>query len=129
MSLVYLICPSHYSSTSLFYSLMSLGGYNVIKTRQGKGLCVSLATAYEGVYLETYNLEMDLKPTLRISRHNIPPFIPLNRLAEQNNMQKDMRMFLDTLNQHLNAFAGRKQQLKFVKVPNFAFFFVLNNIS
>ncbi|XP_038584291.1 centromere protein O-like [Micropterus salmoides] len=105
----------HTQLKDLLYAHHIIGGYNVIKTRQGKGLCVSLATAYEGVYLETYNLEMDLKPTLRISRHNIPPFIPLNRLAEQNNMQKDMRMFLDTLNQHLNAFAGRKQQLKFVK--------------
>lgn len=105
-------------------SLMSLGGYNVIKTRQGKGVCVSLATAYDGVYLETYNLEMDLKPKMRISRHNIPPFIPLNSLAEQSNMQTNMRTFLDNLSQHLNAFTGRKQQLKLVKVPNFAFWCV-----
>ncbi|XP_059209192.1 centromere protein O [Centropristis striata] len=92
-----------------------IGGYNVVKTRQGKGLCVSLATAYEGVYLETYNLELDLKPRLRISRHNLPPFIPLSSLAEQSSMQTDMRTLLDPLSRHLNAFAGRKQQLKLVK--------------
>lgn len=80
-----------------------------------------MATAYDGVYLETYNLEMDLKPTLRISRHNVPPFIPLNSLAEQSNMQTNIRTLLDPLSQHLNAFAGRKQQLKLVKVPHFAF--------
>uniref|UniRef100_A0A3Q3EEQ9 Centromere protein O n=1 Tax=Labrus bergylta TaxID=56723 RepID=A0A3Q3EEQ9_9LABR len=82
---------------------------------QGKGLCASLTTAYEGVYLETYNVEIDLKPRLRISRHNVPPFIPLSSLAEQSNMQTDIRSFLDTLSKHLNAFAGRKQQLKLVK--------------
>ncbi|XP_034431383.1 centromere protein O [Hippoglossus hippoglossus] len=92
-----------------------IGGYDIVKTRHGKGVCVSVATAYEGVCLETYNLEMDLKPTLRICRHNVPPFIPLSGLAEQSDMQTDIRAFLDTLSQHLNAFAGRKQQLKLVK--------------
>uniref|UniRef100_A0A3Q2W2K4 Centromere protein O n=1 Tax=Haplochromis burtoni TaxID=8153 RepID=A0A3Q2W2K4_HAPBU len=101
-------------------------GYDIIKTRKGKGACVSIATAYEDVFLDTFNLEIDLKPTVKISRHNIPPFIPLNNLAEQNNMQTDLRVFLDTLSKHLNAFAGRKQQLKLVKVPDFTF---LNYIS
>ncbi|XP_026195256.1 centromere protein O [Anabas testudineus] len=92
-----------------------IGGYDVIKTSRGKGVCVSLATAYEGVYLDTYNLEIDMKPKLRISRHNIPPFIPLNDLAEQSNMETNIKDFLDLLSRHLNAFAGRKQQLKIVK--------------
>lgn len=105
----------HTQLKDLLHAHHIIGGYNVIKTRQGKGLCVSVATAYEGVYLETYNLEMDLKPSLRISRHNIPPFIPLSSLAEKSNMQTDIRTLLDPLSQHLNAFAGRKQQLKLVK--------------
>ncbi|XP_054469951.1 centromere protein O [Anoplopoma fimbria] len=92
-----------------------IGGYNVIKTHQGKGVCVSMATAYEGVCLETYNLEINLKPTVRISRHNVPPFIPLNDLTERSNMQTDLRTLLDPLSQHLNAFAGRRQQLKLLK--------------
>uniref|UniRef100_A0A3Q3EEL8 Centromere protein O n=1 Tax=Labrus bergylta TaxID=56723 RepID=A0A3Q3EEL8_9LABR len=109
------VCPNPVPPLSLTLSYLSLGGYNVIKTSQGKGLCASLTTAYEGVYLETYNVEIDLKPRLRISRHNVPPFIPLSSLAEQSNMQTDIRSFLDTLSKHLNAFAGRKQQLKLVK--------------
>ncbi|XP_047466204.1 quinone oxidoreductase PIG3-like [Mugil cephalus] len=92
-----------------------IGGYDVVKTREGKGVCVSLATAYEGVYLDTYNLQIDLKPTVRIVRHNIPPVIPLNSLAEQHDMKRDLKTFLDALHRHLNAFAGRKQQLKLVK--------------
>uniref|UniRef100_A0A8P4KN62 Centromere protein O n=1 Tax=Dicentrarchus labrax TaxID=13489 RepID=A0A8P4KN62_DICLA len=105
----------HTQLKDLLHAHHIIGGYNVIKTRQGKGVCVSLATAYDGVFLDTYNLEIDVKPTLRISRHNVPPFIPLNSLVEQSNMQTDIRSFLDTLSQHLNAFAGRKQQLKLVK--------------
>ncbi|TKS87029.1 Centromere protein O [Collichthys lucidus] len=91
------------------------GGYDAIETRQGQGLCLSLPTAYDGVFLETYNLEIDVKPTPRIVRHNIPPFIPLSDLVEQSDMQTDLRTFLDTLSQHLNAFSGRKQQLKLLK--------------
>ncbi|XP_037652100.1 centromere protein O [Sebastes umbrosus] len=105
----------HTQLKDLLHAHHIIGGYDIIKTRQGKGVCVSVATAYEGIYLETYNLEMDLKPTLRISRHNVPPFIPLNSLAEQSNMQTNIRTLLDPLSQHLNAFAGRKQQLKLVK--------------
>uniref|UniRef100_A0A3B4TV11 Centromere protein O n=1 Tax=Seriola dumerili TaxID=41447 RepID=A0A3B4TV11_SERDU len=105
----------HTQLTDLVHAHHLIGGYDVIKTRQGKGVCVSVATAFEGVYLDTYNLEIDLKPRLRITRHNIPPFIPLNNLAEQSNMQTNIRAFLDTLSCHLNAFAGRKQQLKLVK--------------
>lgn len=121
-----LVCFNPLFFPALFYLLISSGGYDIIKTRKGKGACVSIATAYEDVFLDTFNLEIDLKPTVKISRHNIPPFIPLNNLAEQNNMQTDLRVFLDTLSKHLNAFAGRKQQLKLVKVPDFTF---LNYIS
>lgn len=99
--------------------LLSLGGYNVQKSRQGKGVCVSLATAYMGNFLESYNLEMDLKPALKITRHDIPPFIPLNSMAESSTLQTDLRTFLDTLSQHLNAYVGRRQQLKLVKVAIF----------
>uniref|UniRef100_A0A3Q3AWM7 Centromere protein O n=1 Tax=Kryptolebias marmoratus TaxID=37003 RepID=A0A3Q3AWM7_KRYMA len=106
-------------STSLFPLdlLAQPGGYDIVNTRQGKGVCVSLATAYEGVYLDTYNLEIDFKPKVRLGRHNIPPFIPLSVLSEQSDLQAGMRAFLDTLSQHLNAFVGRRQQLKLVKVP------------
>lgn len=99
--------------------LMLPGGYNITKTRHGKGVCVSLATGYRGALLESYSLEMELKPTLRISRHNIPPFVPLNSLAERSDLQSDTRTFLDALSQHLNAYVGRRQQLKLVKVPLF----------
>ncbi|KAL6105274.1 cenpo [Pungitius sinensis] len=105
----------HTQLKDLLHSHHVIGGYNVVKIRQGKGVCVSVATFYEGVYLDTYNLEIDVKPTVRISRHNVPPFIPLNNLAEQSNMQTDLRTLLDPLSQHLNALAGRQQQLKFVK--------------
>ncbi|XP_017277098.1 centromere protein O isoform X2 [Kryptolebias marmoratus] len=102
----------HLELTDVLRAHHLIGGYDIVNTRQGKGVCVSLATAYEGVYLDTYNLEIDFKPKVRLGRHNIPPFIPLSVLSEQSDLQAGMRAFLDTLSQHLNAFVGRRQQLK-----------------
>lgn len=105
----------HIKLRDLLHAHHLIGGYDIVKTRRGRGACLSLPTAYEGVCLDTYNLEMDLKPVVRINHHNIPPFIPLSSLAEQSHMQTNLRGFLDTLSRHLNAFAGRKQQLKLIK--------------
>lgn len=117
-----LFCPAAtLCFLALCLSLLTQGGYNIRKTLHGKGVCVSLATGYKGTLFESYNLELNLKPTLRISRHDIPPFIPLNSLARSNNMQTDLKAFLDHLSQHLNAYVGRRQQLKLVKVPLFVF--------
>ncbi|XP_066524788.1 centromere protein O [Hoplias malabaricus] len=91
-----------------------IGGYDLVESTQGKGVCVSFHTAYEGVYLETYNVEMDLTRTVQISRHNIPPCIPLERLAKEN-LQTDFKAFLETLSLHLSALAGRKQQILLIK--------------
>ncbi|KAJ3613110.1 hypothetical protein NHX12_019364 [Muraenolepis orangiensis] len=93
-----------------------IGGYDIIKTCQGKGVCVSIATLYRGVYLERYSLEIDVAPVLRIARHDVPPFVPLDRLAVRGGpLHTDFQGFLGTLSRHLNAYAGRKQQLKLVK--------------
>ncbi|XP_072546460.1 centromere protein O [Salminus brasiliensis] len=91
-----------------------IGGYDLIENKQGKSVCVSFRTAYEDVYLETYNVEMDLRRTVQISRHNIPPCIPLEKLAKAN-LQTDFKAFLQTLSLHLNALAGRKQQISLIK--------------
>uniref|UniRef100_A0A3B3HUM5 Centromere protein O n=1 Tax=Oryzias latipes TaxID=8090 RepID=A0A3B3HUM5_ORYLA len=91
------------------------GGLDAVQTRQGRAVCVSLQTTYEGVFLETFNLELELKPRVRIGRHNIPPFVPLQSLAEQSRLQTDPGAFLSTLSQHLNAFVGRRRQLQLVK--------------
>lgn len=82
---------------------------------------MSLPTGYRGALFESYSVEMDVKPTLRIGRHNIPPFVPLNSLAERSDLRSDVRSFLDALSQHLNAYVGRRQQLKLVKVTLLTF--------
>ncbi|RVE57626.1 hypothetical protein OJAV_G00217960 [Oryzias javanicus] len=92
-----------------------IGGFDAVRTRQGRAVCVSVQTAYEGVFLETFNLELELKPRVRIGRHNIPPFIPLQNLAEQSRLQTDAGPFLSALSQHLNAFVGRRRQLQLVQ--------------
>ncbi|XP_015254646.1 PREDICTED: centromere protein O [Cyprinodon variegatus] len=112
----------HSELSDLLHAHQLIGGYNAVKTRKGQGMCFTLTTVYDGVYLSSYNLEMDVKPRVRISRHNIPPFIPLDDLATKSNLQTNIRAFLDTVSQHLNAYEGRKQQLNLVKVPQFLFF-------
>lgn len=78
-------------------------------------MSVSFRTAYEGVYLETYNVEMDLTRMVQISRHNIPPCVPLERLAKEK-LQTDLKAFLETLSLHLQSLAGRKQQILLINV-------------
>ncbi|NXM21308.1 CENPO protein, partial [Ploceus nigricollis] len=46
---------------------------------------------------------------LRIRRHSIPPFIPLERLSREF-LPGKLRHFLGSLFQHLNAFVGRRHQ-------------------
>ncbi|XP_057715920.1 centromere protein O [Corythoichthys intestinalis] len=92
-----------------------IGGYDIIETQSRDCVCVTLTTAYNGVYLDTYNLELKVKPTLKIIRHNVPPFIALSDLARQADIRDDLRGFLDELSMHLNAFVGRRQQLSLVK--------------
>ncbi|KAK9959420.1 hypothetical protein ABG768_009548 [Culter alburnus] len=91
-----------------------IGGYDLVECKEGKSVCVSFHTAFEGVYLDTYNMELDLTRTVQISRHNIPPSLPLESFAKQN-LQKDLKAFLQTLSQNLNALAGRRQQVSLVK--------------
>lgn len=91
-----------------------IGGFDLVECKEGKSVCVSFHTAYEGVYLDTYNMELDLMRTVQISRHNIPPSFPLEVLAKQS-LQKDLKAFLQTVSQNLNALAARRQQVTLVK--------------
>ncbi|KTG03784.1 hypothetical protein cypCar_00007812 [Cyprinus carpio] len=90
-----------------------IGGYDLVECKEGKSVCVSFHTAFEGVYLETYNMELDLTRTVQISRHNIPPSFPLESIAKQI-LQKDLKAFLQTLSQKLNAFAAQGETPKAV---------------
>ncbi|KAJ8291175.1 hypothetical protein GJAV_G00022260 [Gymnothorax javanicus] len=89
-----------------------IGGYDATETQ--KGVCFSIPTAFEGLYLEVYNLELTVSRVVQICRHNIPPFIPLERLAQQH-LQTDLTSFLSCLNGHLNAFIGRRQQIRLIQ--------------
>ncbi|KAF7704522.1 centromere protein O [Silurus meridionalis] len=91
-----------------------IAGFNLVESKKGKSVCVAFHTAFEGVCLETYNMEVNLTRMVHISRHNIPSYIPLEKLAKQS-LQTDFKGFLQTLNLHLNALAGRKQQISLIK--------------
>ncbi|KAJ6661218.1 hypothetical protein lerEdw1_015355 [Lerista edwardsae] len=76
-------------------------------TKQGACLCIS--TAFEGTYLGSYYLDLVLQQPVRIQRHSIPAFIPLEQIAHEN-LQTDIPRFLSLLSDYLNAFSGRKFQ-------------------
>ncbi|XP_066482749.1 centromere protein O [Tiliqua scincoides] len=73
------------------------------------GACLCISTAFEGTYLGSYYLDLILQQPVRIQRHSIPAFIPLEQIAHEN-LQTDITRFLSLLSDHLNAFAGRKFQ-------------------
>lgn len=73
------------------------------------GACLCISTAFEGTYLDSYYLDLILQQPVRIQRHSIPAFIPLEKIAHEN-LQTDLARFLSLLSDHLNAFAGRKFQ-------------------
>ncbi|NXL75785.1 CENPO protein, partial [Leptocoma aspasia] len=60
---------------------------------------------------DSFRLEFQDFREFRIHRHSIPPFIPLERLAREF-LPRQPREFLGILFQHLNAFVGRRRQLR-----------------
>ncbi|XP_069830085.1 centromere protein O [Dendropsophus ebraccatus] len=72
-------------------------------------ICFCLSTAFEGHYLDSYYIEVDNSQRPRITRHSIPPFIPLGEITKLH-LQSDMKRFLSLLFDHLNGLAGRKFQ-------------------
>ncbi|NWI58470.1 CENPO protein, partial [Calyptomena viridis] len=81
-----------------------------ISGKLGKGrMSLTLSTAHGGSHLDSFHLEFLTRPELRIRRHSIPSFIPLEQLSRKF-LPRDLRGFLDQLSQHLNAFAGRRFQ-------------------
>ncbi|NXW86017.1 CENPO protein, partial [Alopecoenas beccarii] len=74
-----------------------------------QGVCFCISTAYEGTYLDSYYLNLLTEPQVRIHRHSIPVFIPLEQIAKKY-LQTDIRRFLSILSDHLNAYVGRRYQ-------------------
>ncbi|NWU69628.1 CENPO protein, partial [Pterocles burchelli] len=74
-----------------------------------RGVCFSISTAYEGTYLDSYHLDLLTQPEVRILRHSVPIFIPLEQIAKKY-LQTDIRRFMSVLSDHLNAYVGRRYQ-------------------
>ncbi|XP_027766682.1 centromere protein O [Empidonax traillii] len=74
-----------------------------------QGIVLTLSTSYENSQLDSFHLELRAHPQLRIHRHSIPAFIPLERLSREF-LPGNLRLFLDLLSRHLNGFVGRKFQ-------------------
>lgn len=104
---------TRFMEDSLYFFFPHCEGLTGKQTR--KGVCLCISTAYEGVYLDSYYLDLLVKQPVRIRRHSIPPFIPLNQISDEY-LQTDIRRFLAVLSEHLNAYAGRKFQAEQLQV-------------
>ncbi|NXJ02171.1 CENPO protein, partial [Psophia crepitans] len=94
-------------SVKAMLQIFYLTGISGKLTKQGVCFCIS--TAYEGTYLDSYYLDLLIQPEVRIHRHSVPVFIPLEQIAKKY-LQTDIRRFLSVLSDHLNAYAGRRYQ-------------------
>ncbi|KAF6102651.1 centromere protein O [Phyllostomus discolor] len=74
-----------------------------------RGVCVCIQTAFQGNLLDSYFVDLVIQKPLRIHHHSVPVFIPLEEIAAKS-LQTDLRHFLFSLCEHLNAYAGRKYQ-------------------
>uniref|UniRef100_A0A8C9L8D3 Centromere protein O n=1 Tax=Pavo cristatus TaxID=9049 RepID=A0A8C9L8D3_PAVCR len=74
-----------------------------------QGVCFCISTAYEGTYLDSYYVDLLIKPEVKIQHHSVPVFIPLEQIAKKY-LQTDIRRFLSVLSDHLNAYVGRRHQ-------------------
>ncbi|KFV73943.1 Centromere protein O, partial [Dryobates pubescens] len=74
-----------------------------------RGVCFSISTAYEGTYLDSYYLDLLIRPEVQIHHHSVPIFIPLEQITKRY-LKTDIRRCLSVLSDHLNAYARRKYQ-------------------
>ncbi|XP_003204631.1 centromere protein O [Meleagris gallopavo] len=74
-----------------------------------QGVCFCISTAYEGTYLDSYYVDLLINPEVKIQRHSVPVFIPLEQIAKKY-LQSDIRRFMSVLSDHLNAYVGRRHQ-------------------
>lgn len=74
-----------------------------------RGVCVCISTAFEGNLLDSYFMDLIVQKPLRIHRHSVPVFIPLEELSAKY-LETNIQHFLFTLCEYLNAYSGRKYQ-------------------
>ncbi|XP_056669107.1 centromere protein O isoform X3 [Monodelphis domestica] len=90
-----------------FLQAFHLTGISGKLTKQG--VCVCFSTAFEGNILDSYYVDLIIQEPLKIHRHSIPVFIPLEQIAAKY-LQSDFQRFMFSLSEHLNAYSGRKYQ-------------------
>ncbi|XP_037384312.1 centromere protein O [Talpa occidentalis] len=74
-----------------------------------RGVCVCINTSFQGNLLGSYFVDLVIQKPLRIHRHSVPVFIPLEELSAKY-LQTDIQHFLFSLCEYLNAYSGRKYQ-------------------
>ncbi|XP_032880975.1 centromere protein O [Amblyraja radiata] len=79
--------------------------------RDSSTMSVCIHTAYDGTYLDSYQLDMRLQQPRKLLRHNLPACIPLQQSAGEL-LQRDLPAFLEAVHGMLNAYVSRRYQLQ-----------------
>nr|XP_058962108.1 centromere protein O-like [Pocillopora verrucosa] len=89
------------------YRLMGIS----IVSQQAKRTCFRFETFFNSRYYEPYNLEVELKDNnLKIHKHTVPYFIPVDAISKQY-LNTDIKRFFMIICEHLNAFVARREQV------------------
>ncbi|XP_043551150.1 centromere protein O isoform X1 [Chiloscyllium plagiosum] len=93
----------------------NLAGVSVKVREPSSTFSFCISTAHEGIYLDSYYLDIHTKHPCKIIQHNIPAFIPLEQTARKY-LQNDLGQFMDVLRDALNAYASRRYQVEQLQV-------------
>lgn len=89
------------------YRLMGIS----VVSQQAKRTCFRCETFFNARYYEPYYLEVELKDNnLKIHKHTVPYFIPVDAISQQY-LNTDIKRFLMIICEQLNAFVVRREQV------------------
>ncbi|KAJ7387463.1 hypothetical protein OS493_000792 [Desmophyllum pertusum] len=87
-----------------------LTGISVV-SQEAKRTCFRCETFFNSRYHEPYYVEVELKDTtLKIHKHTVPYFIPIDTISQQY-LNSDIKKFFMVISEHLNAFVARREQV------------------
>jgi len=87
-----------------------LTGISVV-SQETKQTCFRCETFFNSRYHEPYYVEVELKDnTLKIHKHTLPYFIPIDTISQQY-LNSDIKKFFMVISEHLNAFVARREQV------------------
>ncbi|XP_032227126.2 centromere protein O [Nematostella vectensis] len=81
-----------------------------IASKENNRICFRLDTFFKCQYHEPYYVEIQANPNLKIIKHSLPYFIPLDKVAGEY-LNTNIQKFFSELGIYLNALVSRREQM------------------